>query len=108
MKICPTCNETYKDDEINFCLADGSTLVRKRSNGKKKPAKHSRVNEVLAIVLIAFAVLAFLCLVSYSPMDASFNTASTLKTQNWIGPLGAYFSDILFQLIGLSAYFFPR
>jgi S-DNA-T family DNA segregation ATPase FtsK/SpoIIIE len=107
MKICPTCNETYKDDEINFCLADGSTLVKKRANGKAKPVKHSRVNEVLSIVLVAFAVLAFLCLVSYSPMDASFNTASTLKTQNWIGPLGAYFADILFQLIGLSAYFFP-
>lgn len=29
MKICPTCNEVYKDDDINFCLADGTTLLKK-------------------------------------------------------------------------------
>src|SRR5690348_14328204 len=26
MKRCPTCRETYKDDKLNFCLADGDTL----------------------------------------------------------------------------------
>ena len=28
MKRCPTCRETYKDDDLNFCLADGDTLQR--------------------------------------------------------------------------------
>ena len=28
MKVCPTCSEIYKDDDINFCLADGTTLGR--------------------------------------------------------------------------------
>lgn len=26
MKICPTCNQTYSDQSLNFCLADGAVL----------------------------------------------------------------------------------
>jgi hypothetical protein len=26
MKICPSCNRTYNDDTLSFCLADGSVL----------------------------------------------------------------------------------
>ncbi len=26
MKICPTCNQTYEDDEQNYCLNDGRVL----------------------------------------------------------------------------------
>ena len=26
MKICPSCNRTYEDDTLSFCLADGSVL----------------------------------------------------------------------------------
>lgn len=26
MKSCPTCNQTYADDSLNYCLADGSVL----------------------------------------------------------------------------------
>ena len=68
MKICPTCNEVYNDDDINFCLADGTTLLKKRG----KAAKHSHWNDVVAIILAAVAVLVFLCLVTSSPNDRSF------------------------------------
>lgn len=27
MKICPTCRKTYQDDNLNFCLEDGSILT---------------------------------------------------------------------------------
>jgi hypothetical protein len=27
MKICPVCNQTYVDDNLNFCLTDGGTLT---------------------------------------------------------------------------------
>jgi DNA segregation ATPase FtsK/SpoIIIE and related proteins len=104
MKICPTCDEVYKDDEINFCLADGSTLLKKRD---AKPKKYSRMNEVAAVALVAIAILIFLCLVTYSASDWSFNTASSQRTQNWIGIVGAVIADILFQAIGISAYIFP-
>lgn len=28
MKICSVCNETYRDDEQNYCLNDGSVLTK--------------------------------------------------------------------------------
>lgn len=32
MKICPKCNETYADDNLNFCISDGEYLVEVKSN----------------------------------------------------------------------------
>ncbi|CAN5243106.1 hypothetical protein BH10ACI1_BH10ACI1_26720 [soil metagenome] len=75
---------------------------------KRTPAKSdSHINEILAVILLAMAVLVFLCLISYSPNDSTFNTASTQKTQNWIGIVGAYLADLLIQAIGWTAYFLP-
>lgn len=28
MKICPVCNQTYNDENLNFCLNDGATLTK--------------------------------------------------------------------------------
>lgn len=112
MKVCPTCKATYKDEEQNFCLADGATLIKKRSGGKAaavngKSSGHSRANEVLAVGLLALAVLVFLCLVSYNASDPTFNTVSSQKVQNWIGPVGANFAEALFSAAGVIAYLFP-
>src|SRR6476619_1448478 len=111
MKICPTCKATYKDEEQNFCLADGATLVKKRTGGKgvkeTRAAGHSRANEVLAVGVLAFSVLVFLCLVSYNAADPTFNTVSSQKVQNWIGPVGANFAELLFSAAGVIAYLFP-
>src|SRR5687768_17108850 len=104
MKICPTCNETYKDEDLNFCLSDGTTLIKKRTGVK---TRHSRLNEILAVVLLAVSVLIFLCLVSYNPSDPTFNTASSQKVQNWIGVVGANLAEALFSAVGLVAYIFP-
>ena len=104
MKICPTCKETYKDDDLNFCLSDGTTLIKKRAG---VTVRHSRINEILAVVLLAVSVLIFLCLISYNPSDPTFNTASSQKIQNWIGVVGANLSEALFSAVGLVAYVFP-
>jgi S-DNA-T family DNA segregation ATPase FtsK/SpoIIIE len=75
---------------------------------KQVSAKNnSHTNEIVAVALLALAVLVFLCLVTYSPTDWSFNTSSSQKTQNWIGVVGAVVADLMFQAIGLSAYIFP-
>ena len=106
MKVCPACNQSYKDD-INFCLSDGSTLLKK---GAEKPKTHSYLNDVLALAVLAVAVLLFLSLVSHAWSDPSFNSTgfgANNRTQNWIGPVGAYISDLLIQAIGISAYVFP-
>ncbi len=68
---------------------------------------HSRSNEIIAVVLLASAVLIFLCLVTFNPNDWSLNSTGSPKTQNWIGVVGSVIADILFQVIGLTAYFLP-
>ncbi|MFL6468209.1 MAG: DNA translocase FtsK [Pyrinomonadaceae bacterium] len=103
MKICPTCKKTYTDEDLNFCLADGATLLKKRGGA----AKSSRANEVIAIALFASAVLTFLCLVSYDPGDPTFNSATSQKTKNWIGMVGANFAELLVSISGITAYLFP-
>jgi len=35
MKICPSCRQTYTDDELNFCLTDGSFLTTAADNEPK-------------------------------------------------------------------------
>jgi len=104
MKICPTCKETYKDEDLNFCLSDGTTLIKKRTG---VTTRHSRLNEILAVILLAISVLIFLCLISYNPSDPTFNTASSQKVQNWIGMVGANLAEALFSAVGLVAYIFP-
>ena len=104
MKICPTCKETYKEDDLNFCLSDGTTLIKKRTG---VTTRHSRLNEIIAVVLLAVSVLIFLCLISYNPSDPTFNTASSQKVQNWIGVVGANLAEALFSAVGIVAYIFP-
>ncbi|MGD9563785.1 MAG: DNA translocase FtsK [Pyrinomonadaceae bacterium] len=110
MKICPKCKKTYDDDGQNFCLDDGATLLKKRTAaGSKKSV--SRANEVVSVALLAFAVLVFLCLVSASfgtdPSPNSTGLGSNYPTENWIGRVGAFVADLLFQAVGIAAYLSP-
>ena len=57
MKVCPTCNETYKDDDINFCLADGTTLLKKKG-GKAAKASRRDVAALLASGQVAGTTVA--------------------------------------------------
>ena len=110
MKFCPTCKETYKDDALNFCLADGTTLLKKRGAAAAAAKNHSRVNEVAAIILLAFAVLVFLCLVSASPDDRSVVSTgygTGVPLHNWIGVVGANIAAILVSAVGWVAYILP-
>lgn len=106
MKVCPTCSEVYQDDDINFCLADGTTLLKKKAG---KPAKHSHWNDVLAVILAAVAVLVFLCIVTSSPDDRSLiSTGGGLpSTKNWIGVVGANIAAFVISAFGWTAYLIP-
>ncbi len=106
MKICPTCNEVYKDDDINSCLADGTTLLKKRG---AKAAKHSHWNDVVAIILAAVAVMVLLCLITSSADDRSWiSTGSGApKLKNWVGVVGANIAAVLFSTFGWTAYLIP-
>jgi S-DNA-T family DNA segregation ATPase FtsK/SpoIIIE len=69
--------------------------------------RNTRVNEIVAIALVALGLLLFLCLFSYNPNDLSWNAAGELGSHNWIGAVGANVAAALFQSIGLAAYLLP-
>jgi len=71
-------------------------------------AKHKHWNEMMGLLLFAAGLLIMLSLVSYSATDACFSVASTgAEIKNTIGIFGAYLSDALLRLFGLSAYIIP-
>jgi DNA segregation ATPase FtsK/SpoIIIE, S-DNA-T family len=74
-----------------------------------KSKKHrSRANEVIAIVLIAFAVLLILSLVTYDPKDPSWNSVGPQqRSSNLIGIFGAYLADFLLSMFGLASLSIP-
>src|SRR5215471_8537065 len=69
--------------------------------------RNTRLNEILAIGLVALALLLGLCLVSYNPNDPSWNAAGETAARNWVGIVGANVAAALFQSIGLAAYLLP-
>ena len=72
------------------------------------PTPNRRLNELIGFLLCVSALLLFLALASYSPLDPSFNSASGLTdsraARNWIGLVGAISSDLLLQFFGLAAF----
>src|SRR5579863_2369122 len=75
------------------------------------PTNNRRLNELVGFLLCVSAILLFLALASYSPLDPSLNSASVLTgshaARNWIGVVGAFFSDLLLQGLGISAFLLP-
>jgi S-DNA-T family DNA segregation ATPase FtsK/SpoIIIE len=71
--------------------------------------RNSRLNEIVAISLLAVGLLLTLCLVSaaFYPNDPSWNSAGQAETRNWAGAIGANVAAFLFQSVGLAAYLLP-
>ena len=75
------------------------------------PTGNRRLNELIGFLLCVSALLLFLALASYSPLDPSLNSASVLTgahaARNWIGVVGAIISDLALQFFGISAFLLP-
>jgi len=69
--------------------------------------RNTRINEIIAIGLVALALLLGLCLASYNPNDPSWNAAGETAARNWVGVVGANVAAALFQSIGLAGYLLP-
>src|SRR5262249_18225462 len=72
------------------------------------PTTNQRLNELIGFLLCVSALLLFLALSSYSPLDPSLNSASGLTesgaARNWVGLVGAISSDVLLQFFGIAAF----
>jgi S-DNA-T family DNA segregation ATPase FtsK/SpoIIIE len=72
------------------------------------PTGNRRLNELIGFLMCVFALLLFLALVSYSPLDPSWNSASALTgshaARNWIGVVGAFTADMMLQFFGIGAF----
>ena len=72
------------------------------------PTTRPRLNEAAGLVFLFIGLFFLIALVSYSPFDLSWNTASgAVKPVNLTGRLGAFLADLLLQLLGLVAFSVP-
>jgi DNA segregation ATPase FtsK/SpoIIIE, S-DNA-T family len=66
------------------------------------------LTEGALIGCIALCLIMMVALLSYSPEDPGWSkTASSHHVENAIGPAGALFADIFFNLFGAMAFLFP-
>jgi DNA segregation ATPase FtsK/SpoIIIE, S-DNA-T family len=72
------------------------------------PTGNRRLNELIGFLMCVSALLLFLALASYSPLDPSWNSASVLTgshaARNWIGVVGAFTADMMLQFFGVGAF----
>ena len=96
-------------------MSDSSAAASSKSKeagakNQKQPLLDSRRRSELLGFLVAVAgLLVLLSLASYLPEDPSLNTSAApgAATLNWVGPVGAYSADLLFQALGWVAYLIP-
>ncbi|WP_424931099.1 DNA translocase FtsK [Amaricoccus macauensis] len=70
-------------------------------------ALRRRGAELLGLILVGIAALAFTLIWSYSPSDPSLFTATDAPPQNALGLIGAYIADPLIRALGWAAYGVP-
>jgi S-DNA-T family DNA segregation ATPase FtsK/SpoIIIE len=75
------------------------------------PSDNKRLNELVGFIGMSMALLLGLSLLTYSPLDPSFDVAGpafgSSPVRNLIGPVGAHTSDLFFQGFGYAAFLFP-
>jgi S-DNA-T family DNA segregation ATPase FtsK/SpoIIIE len=75
------------------------------------PTGNKRLNELIGFLCLTLALLIAASLFTYWPADTCFNVAVTPASggqpHNVIGAVGAYSSDLMFQLFGYPAFLLP-
>ncbi len=67
-----------------------------------------RANEILALLFFGIFVLTLVAVVTHRFEDPSFNsTGFDTQRNNWLGPVGVFVADILYQSVGRFYYVVP-
>ena len=70
-------------------------------------AKSRRLQLIIGVIAILGGIYLAISLFSHDKWDNSFSTLSSKSVSNYGGVAGAYISDIMFSLFGLSGYLIP-
>jgi DNA segregation ATPase FtsK/SpoIIIE, S-DNA-T family len=75
----------------------------------KESTLSRRLSEFLGVVLFALALIWLISLVSHEPSDPVwfFTTGAGRAPVNFVGRVGAFLSELSFQLFGYAAYLIP-
>src|SRR5579883_1741623 len=75
------------------------------------PTEHRWINEFVGLLILTFAILLALSLVSFNPDDPSFNISKNpqfaARPSNFVGVVGSTAADLFFQTWGYSAFLLP-
>jgi S-DNA-T family DNA segregation ATPase FtsK/SpoIIIE len=68
-----------------------------------------RISEFVGVALFALALIWLISLVTYDPTDPVwfFTTGASHPPANFVGRVGAFLSELSFQLLGYAAYLVP-
>src|SRR3977135_1536355 len=68
-----------------------------------------RISEFIGVALFALALIWLISLVTYEPTDPVwfFTTGAVHPPANFVGRVGAFISELSFQLLGYAAYLVP-
>ena len=67
-------------------------------------AIEKRGKELLGLALLCLSAMAAALIVSYSPDDPSWMSATDAPIENWLGPIGATIAAPLFMIVGWGAW----
>ncbi len=80
--------------------------MARKAGGETQPA--NGFNDIIGIVLVGFAVLLLVALLSYHPRDVSANGVPVnAPLRNWIGPIGAWMAFGFLKWVGAAVYLLP-
>jgi hypothetical protein len=66
---------------------------------------NAKKHEFIGVFLLLIGILLLVCLFTYNPRDASYNTLSLKPVvENQIGRMGAFVSDWLYQFFGFASF----
>ncbi|TXI93871.1 MAG: DNA translocase FtsK [Neisseriales bacterium] len=82
------------------------TKFARRNRETILPSKLAQlINDIIAIILFAISLMLFLALATHSPNDNAWSkTIDSPVVYNKLGVIGAYISDIVFYIFGMSAW----
>lgn len=84
-------------------------INRARNNAARFSARlQGAAKEGVAIVMLALCAFLLLAFFSYTPADPGWSHSGPEdRVANWMGPAGAWLSDVLYSLFGASALWGP-